>query len=338
MTATGAAVTGRRRALARCAAVLGGAALLVGAACTVARGVDSVPWVSRDTWAMITTFVDFGLVAYALALVALVASVLLARGGWVRSGLAVLSAILIVLHGSWVLPDLVPDRDPVAGAGRVTVLSQNLLFGAADPASLRSAAAGVDVVVLVEITRAAADGLRSAGFEEDFPYASGGPLPESGPSGTRIYSRFPLTAGGRLDPAGGAQNWLSEVTVPELGVIRIAAVHPRRPTLGGADWWPAQQQVLTHSPTRRTVVAGDFNAVDSHPSLRQYGERGFRSADDLAGAGWRPTFPAQGMVPPLIAIDHLLVSADLTATDFATVRIGRTDHLGIRATVWLRAG
>ena len=42
---------------------------------------------------MITTFVDFGLVAYALALVALVASVLLARGGWVRSVLAVLSAI-----------------------------------------------------------------------------------------------------------------------------------------------------------------------------------------------------------------------------------------------------
>ena len=33
-----------------------------------------------------------------------------------------------------------------------------------------------------------------------------------------------------------------------------------------------------------------------------------------------------------------MATKDLTATDFATVRIGRTDHLGIRATVWLRAG
>lgn len=331
-------VTRVRRVVARCAAVLGILALLVGAACTVARRVDSVPGVSRDTWAMITTFVDFALLAYAFALVALLVSVLFSPGGWARPTLLALTAGLAALHGSWVLPDLVPDRDPIAGPGRVTVLSQNLLFGAADPTSLRSAAAGADVVVLVEITRSAADGLRSAGFEQDFPYASGGPLPESGPSGTRIYSRYPLTAGERLDPAGGAQNWLSEVTVPQLGVVRIAAVHPRRPTLGGEDWWPAQEQVLTHSPIRRTVVAGDFNAVDSHPSLRQYDERGFRDADDLAGAGWRPTFPAQGPVPPLIAIDHLLVSADLTATDFATVRVGRTDHLGVEATVWLRAG
>lgn len=243
-----------------------------------------------------------------------------------------------MLHGSWVLPGLIPDSDPVAGPGRVTVLSQNLLFGAADPASVQEAAAGADVVVLVEITRSAADGLRAVGFEENFPYASGGPLPESGPSGTRIYSRYPLTPGEPLDPAGGAQNWLSVVSVPQLGEVRIAAVHPQRPRIGGDDWWPAQEQVLTHTPTRRTVVAGDLNAVDSHPSLRQYGARGFRDADDLSGAGWRPTFPAQGPAPPLIAIDHLLVSADLTATDFVTVRVDRTDHLGVRATVWLRAG
>lgn len=329
---------GFRRTIARFAAVLGGAALLVGVGGTVARGTDSVPGLPRDTWAMITTFVDFGLLAYAFALLALVGSLLLSPGGWARPVLLALTAGLTVLHGSWVLPALVPDHDPVAGPGRVTVLSQNMLFGAADPTSVQAAAAGADVVVLVEITRSAADGLRAVGFEENFPYASGGPLPESGPSGTRIYSRYPLRSGGRLDPAGGAQNWLSLVSVPLLGDVSIAAVHPQRPRLGGEDWWPAQEQVLAHSPTRRTVVAGDFNAVDSHPSLRQYGDRGFRDADDLTGAGWRPTFPAQGPVPPLIAIDHLLVSADLTATDFTTVRVGRTDHLGVRATVWLRAG
>ena len=334
----GARVVGARAVAARWCATFGGAALVVGAGCTLARRIDVVPGIARDTWAMVTSFVDFALLAYGVALVALLVSVLLSRGGPVRLAAIGLTVALTVLHGSWLLPDVVADRDPVAGPERVTVLSQNLLFGAADPSSLRSAAGGADVVVLVEITRSAADGLVASGFEEDFPYASGGPLPEGGPSGTRIYSRYPLTAGERLDPAGGAQNWLTTVTVPGLGPISVAAVHPRRPRLGGEDWWPAQLQVLEHVPTTRTVVAGDFNAVDSHPSLRQYAARGFRDADDLVGAGWRPTFPAEGALPPLIAIDHLLVSADLTATDFRRVRVSRTDHLGVLAAVGLRAG
>ncbi len=317
--------------------MLAGSALLIGLGCTVSRWVDTVPWATRDTWAMITAFADYGPLAYGIAVVSGIASMLLSRGGWGRKVLVGLALGLLVLHGSWLLPDVVADRDPVVARGQLGVLSQNLLFGAADPDSVRDAAAGADVVVLVEITRSAADGLRAAGFEQDFPYASGGPLPESGPSGTRIYSRYPLTAGDRLDPAGGGQNWLADVTVPEVGAISVAAVHPRRPRWGGSDWWPAQQQVLTHVPTRRTVVAGDFNAVDGHPSMRQYDARGFRDADDLSGAGWQPTFPAQGLVPPLIAIDHLLVSTDLTASDFATVRVRGSDHLGVRTVVRLRA-
>jgi endonuclease/exonuclease/phosphatase (EEP) superfamily protein YafD len=322
---------------ARISGVLGVVALVVGVGCTVARWIDVVPGLSRDTWAMITSFVDFALLAYGVALVALLTSALLSRGGLIRMSLAGLAVALTVLHGSWVLPDVVADRDQVAAPGQLTVLSQNLLFGAADPASVRAAAVGADVVVLVEVTQSAADGLRATGFEDTFPYASGDRLPAGGPSGTRIYSRYPLTGGQRLDPAGGGQNWRATVTAPGLGPITIAAVHPPRPRLGGQDWWPAQQQVLAHVPTAATVVAGDFNAVDSHPSLRQYGDRGFRDADDLSGAGWQPTFPAQGPVPPLIAIDHLLVSADLTATGFRTVRVGRTDHLGVLASVRLRA-
>ncbi len=316
-------------------AVLGVAALAVGVGSSLARSIDVFPGVARDTWAMITSFTDFGLLAYGLAFTFLLVSVLL-RPGWVRIVLLALTVALVVVHGSWLLPDFVADRDPGASAAQLRVLSQNLLYGEADVSSLQLATADADVVVLVEITRPLADALASNGFGATFPYASGDQLPERGPSGTRIYSRYPMTAGERLDPAGGGQNWRATVAVPGMGPITVAAVHPQRPRLGGDTWWPAQQQVVDHVPTVRTVVAGDFNAVDSHPSLRQYGARGFRDADDLAGAGWQPTFPAQGRVPPLIAIDHILVSADLTVTDFRRVRVTGTDHRGILAGVHLR--
>jgi endonuclease/exonuclease/phosphatase family metal-dependent hydrolase len=51
------------------------------------------------------------------------------------------------------------------------------------------------------------------------------------------------------------------------------------------------------------------------------------------GAGWNPTYPAQGWIPPLIAIDHVLVSEDLTATAYRTVPVPGTDHRGVLATV-----
>lgn len=306
-------------------------ALLAAVAGSVARWVGRLPLIAPDTWAMVSSFADLGMFAYAAAAVLLLVSVLLATGR-ARIGLLVAAVLLACLHGSWLVPDFVAD-DESASPARVRVLTQNLLRGEADLGSLAAASAEADVVVLVELTRSAADALTADGFDRQFPYASGGGLPRSGPAGTRIYSRYPLTAGERLDPAGDDRHWRALVTVPQLGAVTVVAVHPRRPRFGGRDWETGQRQVLDHVPTTRTVVAGDLNAVDSHPSLRRYADLGFRGADDLAGAGWQPTFPAHDWVPALIGIDHVLVSSDLTATDFRTVRVTGSDHLGVLAAV-----
>jgi endonuclease/exonuclease/phosphatase (EEP) superfamily protein YafD len=315
---------------------VGGLALAVGAGTTLARLLPGVPGVAPDTWAMVTSFTDAGALAYLVALLGLGGAVLLRRHrGRLVAG--VLAVVLAAVHLTWLVPGWVADDRPAAGTGRLTVLAQNMLFGGADPAALVAAAADADVLVLTEVTEPARLALEAAGVRERFPHQAGdGSLPRSGPSGTHVYSRFPLSAEGPLDARIGDHHWRADVAVPGLGAVTVVAVHPQRPVRGGDDWAGEQEQVRRALPRTRAVVAGDFNAVDAHPTMRRLRADGFRDSDDLVGAGWNPTYPAQGLVPPLIAIDHVLVSDDLTATAFGTVDLPGTDHRGVLATVALR--
>jgi endonuclease/exonuclease/phosphatase (EEP) superfamily protein YafD len=324
-----------RPLLVRVATAAGLLGLVVGAASTVARSVGAVPGVAPDTWVMVTAFTDYGALAYALAVLGLVVAALL-RHRPLRVAAVLVAVALTTLHLSWILPRYLADDRPVAGPGRVRVLAQNMLFGGADARELVNAARAADVVVLTEITEPAAQALDRAGIAESQGYQAGGLLPAEGAAGTRIYSRFPLLSSRPLDPTGSHEHWVVTVEVPDVGPVTVVAVHPPRPVRGGAGWAAGQEHVRRLVPHERTIVAGDFNAVDSHPSLRHFRADGFRDSDELVGAGWQPTYPAEGRVPPLIAIDHVLVSADLTATSFGTVRLTGTDHRGVTATVALR--
>ncbi len=321
--------------------VLGALALVVGFGTTVGRSVPG--GIGGDTWAMITAFTDFGLVAYAVAAVCFGVALGLRFRVVTLVALAA-SVILGGVHASWIVPRYVGDAETPMASGRLTVLAENLMLGAADPEAVVADAQGADVLVVVEATQAAAEGLDRYGIARRFPYKAGGPLPARGAAGTRLYSRFPITETRPLDrsasspnPTDGNYNWVARIAVPELGPITIVATHPTRPVPGSTRWWPEQEKLLTELPGERTIAAGDFNAVDSHPSLRQLGESGFRSAAEIVGSGWQPTFPAQGRVPPLITIDHILLSPDLTATEFRTVDIAGSDHRGVLAAVALRS-
>ena len=319
------------------ATALGGLALAAGAVTTVGRLVPRVPGVAPDTWAMATSFTDVGAFAHLAAVLGLGSGALLgpSRG---RLAAAALALVLTGVHLSWVVPGYVADDRPAAGPGELRVLAQNLLFGGADPAALLVAAQEVDVLVLTEITEPARQALEDAGVGARFGHQAGSSsLPSTGAAGTRVYSRYPLRSDGVLDAGLGEQHWRVELDVPELGPVTVVAVHPQRPVRGGSGWAVEQEQLRQALPRDRTVVAGDFNAVDSHPSLRRLRADGFRDSDDLLGAGWNPTYPAQGRIPPLIAIDHVLVSDDLTATAFRTITVPGTDHRGVLATVALRA-
>jgi endonuclease/exonuclease/phosphatase (EEP) superfamily protein YafD len=60
---------------------------------------------------------------------------------------------------------------------------------------------------------------------------------------------------------------------------------------------------------------------------------GLKSATDVAGAGWLPTYPADRPLPPLLPIDHVMINKGLTATSVTSFAISGTDHRGLFATL-----
>lgn len=323
--------------------VVGGLAIAGGLVCaglaaltTAARYLSpaSAP-TAPDTWGMVTAFTDYGLAGYAVALGLLGLGLVLRRS---RTGvvLTVSTLALSVLHGSWVGPAFVPGPRPAGAGPTIRVLSANLYFGRADSVTVAAAAREADVLVLTEVTVAARQRLRDLGVEQDLAYAGGGELPTRGPTGTLVLSRFPVRATRALPAEVGHQNWLVTLDVPGLGPLRVAAVHPS-PPLRGRSTWAADHRLLRTAlaeGTGPTIAAGDFNAVPSHWPMRRLRADGFRSSVDLAGAGWRPTWPAgRRGLPPVVAIDHVLLSPGLTATAAGAQRIPGSDHLAVSATV-----
>ena len=188
------------------------------------------------------------------------------------------------------------------------------------------------MLVLTEITVPAKERLRTLGIDRDFPYESGGELPRRGSIGTLVLSRFPVTRPEPLPVEVEHQNWLLTVDVPGMGPVRLAAVHPA-PPLRGRSTWAADHRLLREALAQvdgPLIVSGDFNAVPSHWPMRRLRADGFRTSADLAGAGWQPTWPAgRRRLPPVVAIDHVLLSPELTATAAGRVRLPGSDHLGV---------
>ena len=313
------------------------AAGAVGLATTVGRSLpeDSTP-LHSDTFVMATSFSDYGLGAYLISIGAAAVG-FVARRGPLPLVVGALSLGLGALHASWIVPRYVGGDRPVgSSAGNTvgfTLLSQNLKLGEADPDSVMRAAEGADVVVLVEVTEPLMAALRARGWDERFPYATPDTLPPDGADGSAVFSRFPLRHERPL-PDLLHQTWSVTVAVPQLGDVELLAVHPVRPFRGRTDWRAEQDRLRRLVPTTpRTIVSGDFNAVDSHRPLRLLQADGYRSSTDLAGAGHRPTYPANEPVPPLIEIDHVLLGPGLSATASTTVNVAGSDHLGVLAEI-----
>jgi endonuclease/exonuclease/phosphatase (EEP) superfamily protein YafD len=291
-----------------------------------------------DTWGMLTAFTDFGLAGYLVAL-ALLAVGLALRFTRVRTALLGVTLALSLLHASWIGPWFVAAPAPAAAGPTFRILAANLYFGRADARTVVEAGREADVLVLTEITASARDRLRALGIDRDFPHEAGGRLPDRGAIGTLVLSRFPLTGLQPLPTAVEHQNWLVTVDAPGIGAVRLAAVHPS-PPLRGRSTWATDHRLLREALARESgpvIVSGDFNAVPSHWPMRRLHADGFRTSVDLAGAGWQPTWPTgRHRLPPVVSIDHVLLSRQLTATAAGTVRLPGSDHLGVTATVTLR--
>jgi endonuclease/exonuclease/phosphatase (EEP) superfamily protein YafD len=289
-----------------------------------------------DATALVASFIPYGLVVALVALVCFGLALLRMRSRRVLAGLTLLSAVLLGLQVAWQAPLFVADGRAATSSG-FTLLSLNTFKGQADPDEVAAAAAEADVVVLLEVTPSLAASLEGRGWRDRYPYTAG--LNGSSISNTVVFSRYPLTGSVQIGE-GSFDEWLTTATLPEIGAVRLIGVHACNPYCGGNRWaeeHAALQRVVRQNLDRPLVVAGDFNAVDDHGPMQQLRRLGMRSATDLLGAGWLPTYPANKVLPPLLPIDHVLVDTRLTTTALRRVPIDGTDHLGLLSTV-ARAG
>jgi endonuclease/exonuclease/phosphatase (EEP) superfamily protein YafD len=284
---------------------------------------------------MAASFVAYGLLGYAVSLLCFVIALLRARHRGALAVCTLVVAALTALQVSWQVPLFVPDDRPATTAP-ITVMTLNLKIGGGDPAQVWEQAQHADIVMLEEF--AAFDPTAAAGpaWTARFPYSAGyAGAPPAVSADTVIFSRFPLRDTQALPVTNFAQ-WVSVATVPGLGDVTVMAVHPCSPLCGAGVWTREHDVVQAVASLHRNgplLIAGDFNAVDDHLPLRELKRDGLVSATDIVGAGWLPTYPADKSYPPLIPIDHILLSSQLTATSIHRIQVSGTDHRGLVATI-----
>lgn len=285
-----------------------------------------------DLGALLASFVPYGLPLYLVVLLLLVVALVRGRRRVALGSLALAVAALTALHVAWIAPFYVRDDRPVVGPS-FTVLEQNVYLGRADTRALTRVAQRADVVVLSETTRGFLGRLQTPEWKERFPYAVGdlsGP-----PSDTTVFSRFPIDDPATL-PGSLATQWVMTLEVPGRTPVRLLGVHPCNPYCAQGAFatdHAALEQAVRDNRSMPLVVAGDLNAIDDHAPLQRLHADGMRSAADLVGAGFVPTWPSNRAFPPLLPIDHVLVNDQLTATALRTVEMPGSDHLGLVATL-----
>ena len=314
-----------RRPVARATAVL--SALVAAAGVALHHSDSAVP--------VVPVLATFALAAWLFCLVALVAAL--------RARSVALTILAVALVGAGVVqygPLVVPSRGYDGEGVDLRVLVQNLGYGRAAPVDLVRAVreGGVDLLVTVEATPEAVDGLRMAGLTETLPHEALDPVART--AGLAVWSRYPLAPPERV-PGFGLGVLRTDMAGP-TGPVTVVAAHPVAPV---ADATVAVEEAdrlrwyLGSLPgPAPVIVGGDLNATWDHVRFRGLRDLGYTDSVSGGGDGWVPTWPADRRFPPLIGIDHVLARGALSVGETATVRVGGTDHLGVLATVRLPAG
>lgn len=307
---------------------------------------------------LLVALTPFGLVAAIILLVSAAVAAVLMRGrrralgwGWAFGwGLAAVGALAAALHLAWLAP-LYVGTSPTAQPGKpLVVLAQNLEYGDPNALARELKAREVDVLVLSDIGEKQYHAVTASAIPRQLPHV----LDEG--NGPKVYSRYPVTAEEAIGDTGPAETSPSRmgslrIEAPTLGTVRLLALHPAPPYLP-APWTEdfrrienvlaSQASAVEQLPT---IIAGDLNATLDHAPLRRIEAFGYTDAVVQTSGGFRPTWPASGTVrafgvpvPPLVQIDHVMVSDRLVVTSTSSVVIPGADHLGVLAAVRRAAG
>jgi hypothetical protein len=296
---------------------------------TVVRVFDS----DNGTMIRIEAFTPLAMPLYAVLVVWLVVGAALTKGRRREpAAAAVLAVALLGVHVWWFAPQVVGSNPaPVEGAQRIVVMNANLYEGHGSAEDVVDAVRDnhVDILVLEEITPQLLEQMDALGLAELLPDRVG--EPDYFVAGTMILANQPLTDHVRLRTV--FQGWEARYDgLTVLGVHPVAPVDP-------AGWKADHAAILKQAEDDHAdLIVGDLNATADHEPMRQLDDAGFRDAGEVSNVGWQPTWPANHvgvlpLLPPLVRIDHVLISDQMASLGTRTVDIAGTDHDALLATV-----
>jgi endonuclease/exonuclease/phosphatase (EEP) superfamily protein YafD len=266
--------------------------------------------------------------------------------------LALLFAIPAATLLAWQLPpvrrtsqEIVPAAqrpDPDPGAFPLRVLTLNAQKGSADPAAIvrEIERHRVDVLVVQELDPDMVHRLAEAGLQALLPFCHLDA--QRGADGTGLWARWPLTP---LPPVPGLLAAAPRARIEPVDgwPVTLTGVHPRAPRRANVRQWQQElaaiRSALVNSDGQQQVVAGDFNATRDHRLFRDLLAAGFLDCADAARRRPWPgfTWPADRRIPPVMRLDHVLVSrAGATVRESRVVRVPGTDHRGVLAIIELQ--
>jgi endonuclease/exonuclease/phosphatase (EEP) superfamily protein YafD len=216
-----------------------------------------------------------------------------------------------------------PDGRVIA---TLAVLTSNVEFGRATDALVTAVREEKPDLVFVEECEYACSATLRRSLSEAYPYRRS--VEGAGSTGSVVLSRFPLKpAAGIQDSTMGMPGAVADV---RGHAVRLQLAHPMPPLPGQLDLWRRELRELRDfagsAGAAPTVLAGDFNASQDHAAFRAILDTGLRDAARLAGSGRTPTWPARTAPAIGAQIDHVLVSADFSASDARFLDLADTDH------------
>jgi endonuclease/exonuclease/phosphatase (EEP) superfamily protein YafD len=216
------------------------------------------------------------------------------------------------------------------------VLAVNMKRGEGSPQELAGLVDELapDVVSVEELTPALAERLDAAGLADALPHRR--LEPGQGPNGTGLYSRYRLGAPVDEVRSGYAVLVSAMVDAPGSQPVEISAVHTAPPTAAG---WSHDLDGISAAPADgRALLMGDFNSTIDHAPFRGVLDRGWADGAATVGSGLVPTWPEGRRIPPLFAIDHVLVGDAIGVRSFSAHDVAGTDHRAVFAELQLPGG
>lgn len=243
------------------------------------------------------------LAASALAVLALVRS----RPVTLVLACAVLLTHTVIARPYW------RGSDPAPSSELITLMTMNMRCNSPGDEELAQLLheSQPDVAVVNGLGRRSREILSDA-LEDRYATAAFSPMPGFPECGTVVFTHLPFDGW-----VATQQRPTALVRAPGIEFALVAVDFPT-PTDGIEPWVESFDQLISDIAglaDRPVVAVGDFNAVVEHePMRRLMAETGLRDAVVESGLGWLPTFPGDGLIPPLVALDHVMVSADLLAS------------------------